>query len=123
MPPSPTSATRAASTTKTANLRQLRTALNIIDVRRASNALSRRTTAAIGAFLAHLASVCRTHTAGPLPDGLVGQLDGTIASTLQEAGSEARDQVLRGLAGVRSGLFPQSPAYQPREIEHGTVAA
>ncbi|MET4449252.1 putative membrane protein YccC [Bradyrhizobium sp. GM2.2] len=106
-----------------ANLRQLRTALNILDTRQAGFGLSRRARATIEAFLAHLASICRTHTAGPLPVGLVRQLDDTIASTLQESSSEARDQVLMGLAGVRSGLFPESPAYQPREIEHRTIAA
>jgi uncharacterized membrane protein YccC len=106
-----------------ANLRQLRTALNILDVRQAGLGLSRRARAAIEAFLARLAPICRIHTAGPLPDGLVGQLDDTIASTLQESSGEARDQVLMGLAGVRSGLFPESPAYQPREIEHRTIAA
>jgi uncharacterized membrane protein YccC len=106
-----------------ANLRQLRTALNILDVRRASFGLSRRARAAIEAFLARLAPICRIHTAGPLPDGLVGQLDDTIAVTLRESSGEARDQVLMSLAGVRSGLFPESPAYQPREIEHRTIAA
>ena len=106
-----------------ANLRQLRTALNILDVRQAGLGLSRRARAAIEAFLARLAPICRIHTPGPLPDGLVGQLDDTIASTLQESSGEARDQVLMGLAGVRSGLFPESPAYQPREIEHRTIAA
>lgn len=40
-----------------ANLRQLRTALNILDTRRASFGLSRRTRAAIEAFLAHLALI------------------------------------------------------------------
>jgi uncharacterized membrane protein YccC len=106
-----------------ANLRQLRTALNVLDVRRASFGLSRRARAAIEAFFARVASICRTHTAGPLPDGLVGQLDDTIAFTLQESPSEARDQVLVDLAGVRSGLFPESPAYQPQQIEHRTIAA
>jgi uncharacterized membrane protein YccC len=106
-----------------ANLRQLRTALNILDVRQAGLGLSRRASAAIEAFLASLAPICRIHTAGPLPDGLVGQLDDTIASTLQESPSEARDQVLMGLAGVRSGLFPESPAYQPQQIENRTIAA
>jgi uncharacterized membrane protein YccC len=106
-----------------ANLRQLRTALNVLGVRRASLDLSRQTRAAIEAFFAGVASICRTHPAGPLPDGLVGQLDGTIAFTLQESPSEARDQVLMGLAGVRSGLFPESPAYQPQQIEHRTIAA
>jgi uncharacterized membrane protein YccC len=106
-----------------ASLRQLRTALNVLDVRPASLGLSRRTRAAIEAFLARLASICRTHTTGPLPDALIGQLDDTIASTLQEPSGEARDQVLMGLAGVRSGLFPESAAYQPHEVEHRTIAA
>jgi uncharacterized membrane protein YccC len=106
-----------------ANLRQLRAALSIIDVRRASSVLSRRTRAMIDAFLAHLASVCRIHTVGRLPDELVGQLDRTIAFTLQESAGEARDQALIGLAGVRSGLFPESATYEPQEVEHRTMAA
>ncbi|MCC8944824.1 FUSC family protein [Bradyrhizobium sp. Arg62] len=106
-----------------ANLRQLRTALNIVGVRRASFGLSRCTRAAVEAFFARLAPICRTHTAGPLPDDLVGQLDGTIALTLQEPTSQARDHVLVGLTGVRSGLFPESPAYQPQQTEPGTIAA
>jgi uncharacterized membrane protein YccC len=106
-----------------ANLRQLRTALSIIDVRRASLDLSRRTRAVIDAFLADLASVCRTNTVSQLPDDLLEQLDTTIAFTLQESAGEARDQALVGLSGVRSGLFPGSATYQPRELEHRTMAA
>ncbi|WP_284275287.1 FUSC family protein [Bradyrhizobium iriomotense] len=106
-----------------ANLRQLRTALNIVGVRRASFGLSRCTRAAVEAFFARLAPICRTHTAGPLPGGLVEQLDSTIAATLREPSSEARDHVLIGLTGVRSGLFPESPVYQPQQIESGTIAA
>lgn len=106
-----------------ANLRQLRTALNVLGVRRASVALSRRTRATIEAFFARVASFCRFSVAGPLPDGLVRQLDNAIAFTLQESPGEARDEVLLGLTGIRSGLFPQSPVYQPQHIVHGTVAA
>jgi uncharacterized membrane protein YccC len=106
-----------------ANLRQLRTALSIIDVERASFGLSRRTRAAIDAFLAYLAQVCRTHSGGELPDKLVEQLDTAIAFTLQESPGEVRDSALTGLAGVRSGLFPQSPTYQPQQIEQRTMAA
>ena len=106
-----------------ANLRQLRAALNVLEVRRASPGLSRRARAMIEAFFARVASICRIPMAGPLPDGLVEQLDHAIASTLQESPGEARDQVLLGLTGVRAGLFPQSPLYQPQPIEHGTVAA
>jgi uncharacterized membrane protein YccC len=117
------SAVPAEARRDAANLRQLRTALNIIDVRRASPGLSGRTRAAVEAFLAHLASVCRALAGGRLPDTLVRQLDDGIASTLLEPSGEARDQALMGLAGVRSGLFPQSPTYQPQEIEHRTVVA
>jgi hypothetical protein len=92
-----------------ANLRQLRTALSIIDIRQASVGLSGRARTAINAFLAHLAAICSNHAAGPLPGGLVGQLDGTIAFTLQESAGETRDAALVGLAGVRSGLFPDAP--------------
>jgi uncharacterized membrane protein YccC len=106
-----------------ANLRQLRTALNVLDVRRASLGLSRRARATIEAFFARIASICRISMAGPLPDGLLGQLDNAIAVTLQESPGGARDEVLLGLTGVRSGLFPQSPAYQSQEIERRTVAA
>jgi uncharacterized membrane protein YccC len=106
-----------------ANLRQLRTALSIDDVRQASLVLSRRTTMAIDSFLAHLASTCRSHAAGQLPDGLVGQLDSTIAFTLQESAGEPRDAALIGLAGIRSGLFPEAPTYQPPQSESQEMAA
>jgi uncharacterized membrane protein YccC len=96
-----------------ANLRQLRTTLSIDDVRQASLALSRRTTMAIDTFLAHLASACRNHAASRLPDGLVGQLDSTIAFTLRDPAGEPRDAALIGLAGIRTGLFPDAPTYQP----------
>jgi hypothetical protein len=106
-----------------ANLRQLRTALNVLDVRRVSVGVSRHTRAAIEAFLAHLASICRNHMVDPLPHGLVGQLDDTIAFTLQDSSGEARDEVLVSLAGIRSGLFPESPPYQPQKVEPRTIAA
>jgi uncharacterized membrane protein YccC len=106
-----------------ASLRQLRTALNVLDVRQASSGLSQGAKAATEAFFARLALICRTHVAGPLPDSLVAQLDSTIALILQEAPSDTRDQVLMGLGGARSGLFPESPAYHPLEIEPRTIAA
>jgi uncharacterized membrane protein YccC len=106
-----------------ANLRQLRTALSIIDLRRASSELSRRTRAVIDAFLAHLASVCGTNTVSRLPDDLLGQLDSAIAFTLQESAGDARDRAIMGLAGVRSGLFPESVTYGPQEVEHRMIAA
>jgi hypothetical protein len=106
-----------------ANLRQLRAALSLVDLRQASLALSRRTRAVIDAFLAQLASACRAHAVGRLPDQLVGRLDSTIASTLLEPASEQRNEALVGLAGIRSGLFPEAPAYKPLQLEPQEMAA
>lgn len=104
-----------------ANLRQLRTALSIINLRQAR--LSRRALVMIDDLLGRLASVFRDHTAGRLPDELVGRLDGTIASTLREAASEDRDEALIGLAGIRAGLFPQAAPYQPQQHEQRRMTA
>jgi uncharacterized membrane protein YccC len=113
----------AEARSNAANLRQLRAALSLVDLRRASVALSRRTRAVIDAFISHLAPACRAHAVGRLPDQLVGRLDSTIASTLQEPASEQRNEALVGLAGIRSGLFPEAPTYQPLQLEPQEMAA
>jgi len=92
-----------------AYLRQFRTALSIIDIRQASVLSGPRKN---GDQCVPRSSCCDlqpNHAAGPLPGGLVGRLDGTIAFTLQESAGETRDAALVGLAGVRSGLFPDAP--------------
>jgi uncharacterized membrane protein YccC len=106
-----------------ANLRQLRTALSIIDVRQASLGLSRPTMAAIDDLLTRLATACRTYPVRGLPDELAGHLDRTIASTLQDPTRAGRNEALIGLAGIRSGLFPRATPYQPHEPEQRRVAA
>jgi uncharacterized membrane protein YccC len=106
-----------------ANLRQLRAALSLIDLRQASLGLSGRTRTVIDALLARLASVCRVHQVGRLPDELIGRLDSTVASTLQEPASEERDETLVGLAGIRAGLFPEAAPYEPHVSEQRRVAA
>jgi uncharacterized membrane protein YccC len=106
-----------------ANLRQLRTALNIIDVRQASLGLSLPARAAIEALLARLAAILTTPNAGQLPDDVLGQLDSTIPFTLREPASETRNQAIIALAGIRSGLFPEAPAYQPLPPEPREIAA
>jgi len=106
-----------------ANLRQLRTALNIIDVRQASLGLSLPARAAIEALLARLAAMFASRSAVEVPDEVLGQLDSTIRFTLQEPASEARNQALIALAGIRSGLFPQARAYQPLPPERREIAA
>jgi len=106
-----------------ANLRQLRTALSIIDLQRASLGLSRASKEAIEALLTRLATACRLHVVGPLPSELLVQLDSTIAFTLQEPAGAVRNEALIGLAGIRSGLFPHGAAYEPHEQEQRTMAA
>ena len=106
-----------------ANLRLLRAALSIIDVRQASLGLSRAATAAIDALLMRLASVGRTNGDTRLPDALVGRIDRTIAATLRDRASEQRNETLIGLAGIRVGLFPDAAPYEPHHSEQGRVAA
>jgi hypothetical protein len=113
----------AESRSDAANLRQLRAALSIIDVRQAGSGLPRPARAAIEALLVRLAPICRTYTAGRLPVELLAQLDDTIAFTLQQPAGEARDEALVGLTGIRFGLFREAPAYQPHEPEQWRMAA
>jgi uncharacterized membrane protein YccC len=113
----------AESRSDAANLRQLRAALSIIDVRQASFGLSRFARASIEALLARLASVSRVNVAGRFPVELLTQLDDTIAFTSQEPAGEARNEALVGLTGIRFGLFREAPAYQPHEPEQGRMAA
>ena len=106
-----------------ANLEQLRAALSLIDLEQASVFLSRRARAAIDAFLADLALACRANPIGRLPDELVGQLDRTIASALQEAASEHRGVAMVGLTAIRIVLFPGAAPYRPNAHEPGRAAA
>lgn len=105
----------AEARSNAAHLRQLRTALNIMDLRRANPDLSYHARRMVDALLDHLGSVFRTQTAGRLSIELVGPLDDTIAITLQEAASPARDEALIALTGMRFGLFPETPEYEPHK--------
>jgi uncharacterized membrane protein YccC len=106
-----------------ANLRQLRTALNIVNLRKAGASLAGSAMAAIDALLDRLASACRAHTVGRLPDELLGRLDEAVASILREPASESRSDALDSLAGIRTGLFPGGARYHPHEPEQRRVAA
>ena len=106
-----------------ANLRQLRTALNIVNLRKAGAGLAGSAMAAIDALLDRLASACRAHTVGRLPDELLGRLDEAVASILREPASESRSDALDSLAGIRTGLFPGGAPYHPHEPEQRRIAA
>ena len=79
--------------------------------------------AAIHELLARLASACRAHSEGRLPDEILGRLDNTIALTVQEPASESRNEALYSLTGMRAGLFPGAVPYLPHDPHQGRVAA
>jgi len=102
------------------NLRQLRAAFE--HHRRQARELRSVTPhkSVIDAFLAHLASFCRIHTVGRLPDELV---DSSIARFIHVQESAAsRDQALIGLAGVRSGFFRNRRHMNRRKSNTGNGA-
>ncbi|MEA2881110.1 MAG: hypothetical protein QOH32_329 [Bradyrhizobium sp.] len=104
-----------------ANLRQLRTALNIIHLRRAR--VSRHAMAVIDRLLGRLADAFQAHGAGPLPEDLAGRLDATIEATLRDPPGDGRNEAVIGLAGIRAGLFPEAAPYQPHRHEQVRIAA
>ncbi len=106
-----------------ANLRQLRTALNVIDLREISGVLSAATTKSINKLLAGLSSVKQLDAVDGFSSGIVGQLDHAMALTLREPTNESRNEALLGLAGIRLGLFPKAASYQPSEQEQNRAAA
>ena len=106
-----------------ANLRQLRAVLNIIDLRRAGRALSRRPLDLIDDFLARLAAACRTRKDGPLPNDLVERLDATLTNTLREPAGDARNNAVMDLVGIRCALFPAATTYLPPQPDQGRLAA
>jgi uncharacterized membrane protein YccC len=113
----------AAETENIARLRPLRTALNIIDLHEAGFRLPRHIQSPIDALLARFASAFQSQSAGHIPAELVGQLDDTISSVLQQSAGEARNDALIALDGIRLGLFPETTADQPHEPEQRSMAA
>lgn len=105
------------------NLRELRVGLNIVDLRRARHHLSRSTLVAMDSMLDELAASFRKYQGGTMPDELLAKVDRALAAAMGERGV-ARSDALIGLVGIRRGLFPEAPAYQPERVDHaGSVAA
>jgi uncharacterized membrane protein YccC len=108
---------------KVDNLRELRVGLNIVDLRRARHHLSQHTLMAMDEMLDHLAACFRKYQGGAMPETLLLKLDRALAEAMGERGA-ARGDALLGLVGIRRGLFPEAPAYQPEILHHvGSVAA
>jgi uncharacterized membrane protein YccC len=106
------------------NLRELRVGLNIVDLRRARHGLSPRTLIAMDAILDKLAVDFRKFDGGLMPDELLVRVDHALTEAMTETDDAVRDALI-GLVGIRRGLFPQAPAYQPevRGVLPGSAAA
>ncbi|QUS41651.1 FUSC family protein [Tardiphaga alba] len=105
------------------NLRELRVGLNIVDLRRARHHLSMRTLTAIDAMLDELAASFRKHDGTAMPQALLCRVDHAMAAAIDDRGA-GRTDALIGLVGIRRGLFPDAPDYQPETPAHvGSVAA
>ena len=106
-----------------ANLRQLRTALSIINLRQASRGLSRLTTAAIEELFARLASVFRANAAGRLPDELVGRLDEHDRIDVARTGERGPQRGAYRPCRDSRRAVPRSRAISAARAEQGEMAA
>jgi uncharacterized membrane protein YccC len=98
----------------TDSLIQLRIGLNIIDLRRARYGLAASTIHAIDDMLDDLAAVFRRHKDGTMPFELLLRINAALAQAVKDPNDSAREDALIGLVGIRRGLFPDAPAYQPQ---------
>jgi hypothetical protein len=58
-----------------------------------------------------------------MPRALLARVDHAMAAAIDER-SAGRTDALIGLVGIRRGLFPDAPDYQPESTAHvGSVAA
>jgi uncharacterized membrane protein YccC len=96
------------------SLTQLRVGLNIIDLRRARRGLTAATLSAIDDMLDQLAAASRRGLSRPMPAALLAHIDLALTRALDESDGKAKEDALIGLAGIRHGLFPNAPAYQPQ---------
>ncbi|MGA0586070.1 FUSC family protein [Dyella sp. KRB-257] len=94
-------------------LDEVRIGLNILNLRRARNALPAANAQALNRLLADVAAHYRTRQrAGrpvPAPQALKVALDAALSGLPTLAPGDARDEALLGLIGLRFGLFPHQP--------------
>ena len=95
-------------------LGELRVGLNIIDLRRARHGLAPRTLRAMDDMLDQLALACRRHTGRMMPPELLAHIDRALTEAMSEPADDQREDALIGLVGIRRGLLPDAPAYQPK---------
>lgn len=101
-------------------LRELRTGLNIVDLRRARHGLTPPALAAMDAMLDDLAGQFRRRHTDALSPRLLDKIDAALAAALQGAEGQTRRDALIGLVGIRRGLFPDAQPYLPAApVPHG----
>ena len=98
-------------------LAQLRVGLNIIDLRRARHGLSRPTVQVLDEMFDAMAAALRNPSRDVTAPDLLERIDAVLAFAMKDEGASAREDAVVGLVGLRRGLFPDAPAYQPPSQE------
>lgn len=102
------------------SLGELRVGLNIVDLRRARHGLAPRTLRAMDDMLDQLAVAFRRHNGGPMPPELLMRIDLALTEAINGSSADVKEDALIGLVGIRRGLFPDAPAYQPAAPDPST---
>ena len=98
-------------------LTQLRIGLNIIDLRRTRHGLSRPTVQVLDEMFDAMAAALRNASRDVTAPDLLERIDAALAFAMKDEGASAREDAVVGLVGLRRGLFPDAPAYQPPSQE------
>lgn len=97
-------------------LAEVRVGINLVELRRDRRRLAPAAKAAVERLLEALARHFRA-PAARAGDDLLGAvdaaLDATLSAALAEPGDPAHRAAMMGLVGIRRGLFPAAPPYQP----------
>jgi uncharacterized membrane protein YccC len=97
-------------------LAEVRVGINLVELRRDRRRLAPAAKAAVERLLEALARHFRA-PAARAGDDLLGAVDGaldaTLSAALAEPGDPAHRAAMMGLVGIRRGLFPAAPPYQP----------
>ncbi|GJD55375.1 FUSC family protein [Methylobacterium dankookense] len=93
-------------------LAEVRVGINLVELRRDRRRLAPAAKAAVERLLEALARHFRA-PAARAGDDLLGAVDAALDAALAEPGDPAHRAALMGLVGIRRGLFPAAPPYQP----------
>lgn len=95
-------------------LAEVRSAINIVELRRVRALLPTRAEAAIESVLVDVARHFRADLDGG-DAALMGTIDAAIGEVLEERQTASMHEALMGLVGLRRGLFPDSDGFQTQQ--------